>query len=307
MPKLIANTKDMSEAEWLELRKDGIGGSDCSAVAGVNPYKSPVVAYMEKTNQYEGKPAGEAAEWGNILEPVVRKVFAEKINTEREGQGLKPLKVQQRHAIFAHDKHNFMRTNLDGIIYGHELGKGILEIKTANQYMSDEWRGEDVPNQYYIQAQHNMAVMDVQFCYIPVLIGGQKYKHYFIKRDDELIQNLIAIEQNFWENHIQKNIPPEMDGADSTKDMVNAVYGVSDPDAPPVELSTNLQSYVEDLDKVKQEEKALKERKQHAQNLIKDAMEGAETAFIGPHQVTWKANKNGVRTFKYKLNTKAEV
>ena len=36
MAKLVANTANMGEIEWLDLRRRGIGGSDSSAVAGVN-------------------------------------------------------------------------------------------------------------------------------------------------------------------------------------------------------------------------------------------------------------------------------
>lgn len=306
MAKIITETANMSRDEWLKLRKEGIGGSDAAAIAGVNPYKSPVVAYMEKTGQYTPKPAGEAAEWGNILEPVIRKVFAEKINAERELSGLPALKVQQRNAIFSHDEFDFMRTNLDGLIYGHELGKGILEIKTANQFLTDEWAGDDVPNQYYIQVQHNIAVMNVQYAYLPVLIGGQKFKYYFIERDEEMINYLYDIERNFWINHVKAKTPPQMDGSDSTKDMLNDLYGNSDPDLPPVELPIEFMDLVNELEEIKSTEKELKERKNKAQNIFKDNMQDCEVAFTGPHMITWKESKNGQRRFTYKLN-KREV
>ena len=33
-------TKDLTRLEWLELRREGIGGSDASVVMGENPYRS---------------------------------------------------------------------------------------------------------------------------------------------------------------------------------------------------------------------------------------------------------------------------
>ena len=38
--KRLVNTKSMSQAEWLEIRRKGIGSSDCAAACGLNPYMS---------------------------------------------------------------------------------------------------------------------------------------------------------------------------------------------------------------------------------------------------------------------------
>ena len=37
--------------KWLELRKNGIGGSDAGVVVGVNPWKNRFQLWMEKTGQ----------------------------------------------------------------------------------------------------------------------------------------------------------------------------------------------------------------------------------------------------------------
>ena len=34
--------------EWLAARKKGIGGSDASALLGLNPYSSPLRVYLDK-------------------------------------------------------------------------------------------------------------------------------------------------------------------------------------------------------------------------------------------------------------------
>jgi putative phage-type endonuclease len=300
MPVLIKEVANQPYEVWKAERVEYIGGSEAAAVVGINPYVSKVVVYMEKTGQYSREVNSEAATWGNILEPVLRKEFAKRINEEREAQGLPPLRVQQRKAIFAHDEHNFIRTNLDGLVYGHELGKGILEIKTANQYLSDEWAGEDVPNHYYLQVQHNIAVMNVKYAFLAVLIGGQKYKHYFIERDDELINNLIELERQFWQENVLKRIPPEMDGHDSTAEMMKALYPTH-LEGTILELPYEAKLWVEKLEDIKQQENALKEAKQLTQNLIKDAMKDAPEAWAGKHKITWKTSKNGQRPLKYKL------
>ncbi len=37
--KVLANTLNMDHNAWLEARKQGIGGSDVSAIAGFNKWK----------------------------------------------------------------------------------------------------------------------------------------------------------------------------------------------------------------------------------------------------------------------------
>ena len=49
--KILVSTENMPYADWLEYRKQGIGGSDASVVCGISRYKSPVELWMEKTNQ----------------------------------------------------------------------------------------------------------------------------------------------------------------------------------------------------------------------------------------------------------------
>ncbi|EPZ54744.1 yqaJ-like viral recombinase domain protein [[Clostridium] sordellii ATCC 9714] len=49
--KVIADTKNMTQEEWLKSRQAGIGGSDSSAIAGLNPWKSSIQLYMEKKEE----------------------------------------------------------------------------------------------------------------------------------------------------------------------------------------------------------------------------------------------------------------
>ena len=38
--KKLVSTLNMEKAEWLQYRKQGIGGSDAGAVCGFNPYRT---------------------------------------------------------------------------------------------------------------------------------------------------------------------------------------------------------------------------------------------------------------------------
>ena len=37
--------------EWLKARQKGIGGADVAAILGINPYRTPLDIYREKTTE----------------------------------------------------------------------------------------------------------------------------------------------------------------------------------------------------------------------------------------------------------------
>ena len=45
--KRFVDTKNLSQAEWLEIRRQGIGSSDCAAACGLNPYMSMLELWMD--------------------------------------------------------------------------------------------------------------------------------------------------------------------------------------------------------------------------------------------------------------------
>lgn len=61
MKNVLVSTVNMSTADWLKYRNQGIGGSDVSVLCDIKKYKSAVELWMEKTGQIEPKEAGEAA------------------------------------------------------------------------------------------------------------------------------------------------------------------------------------------------------------------------------------------------------
>ena len=50
MRKLVS-TRNMDKKEWLKWRTMGIGGSDASVIAGVNPYRSVFQLWKEKRDR----------------------------------------------------------------------------------------------------------------------------------------------------------------------------------------------------------------------------------------------------------------
>ena len=121
---VVVKTKNLSREEWLKYRTKGIGGSDVSIIAGINPFKSVHQIWLEKTEQVEPEEQqSEYAHFGTLLEPIVRKEFM-----ERTG-----ISVRQKHMLLQSKEYPFMFADVDGVI--NEDGEiCIFEAKTASAY-----------------------------------------------------------------------------------------------------------------------------------------------------------------------------
>lgn len=236
------STLEMTHEEWLLDRRRGIGGSDVATILGLNQYKSAYQLWLEKTGQVELQQSeSEPAYWGLVLEEVVAKEFQ-----ERTGK-----KVRRRNQVFEHTLHPFLRANIDRDVVGENA---ILECKTANAFLGKEWEGEEVPLSYLCQVQHYMNVLNKDYCYIAVLIGGQKFIWKRVERDQELIDMITERLVYFWETNIVGGEEPLIDGSKATSDFLKERYS---------ELNSNEIILHEDYDVlIDQKEELLKNKKE---------------------------------------------
>lgn len=274
--KILVSTEDMPYADWLEYRKQGIGGSDASVVCGINRYKSPVELWMEKTDQMPSQEAGEAAYWGTQLEPFVRAEF-----TKRTG-----IEVIHTMQLLQSEEHPFMLANLDGICDVPDVGKCIFEAKTASAYKASEWE-DTIPDEYMLQVQHYMAVTGYAGTYIAVLIGGNTFKWKFVERDEELISMLIELESAFW-NHVQDCTPPPLDGSDAAAKFLSERFPTSKPTSH-ITLPDTAADLLAQYDEACAELEAVTERRQKAENLLKEMLGDNEVGTAAGRVITWKS------------------
>ena len=206
MAGILVSTTGMSRDTWLGERRRGIGGSDAAKVLGVSRWGGPLSVYLEKKGLYVPEDPGEPAYWGTVLEDVVAREFE-----KRSG-----LRVQRQNKIFTHPDYPWMLANIDRRIVGQNKG---LECKTASNFMGDEWEGDELPDAYYIQIQHYMAVMGWEACWVACLIGGQRYVQKEVQRNPELINTIIEKEREFWEEHFLKDVPPPVTPFDNPNSL----------------------------------------------------------------------------------------
>lgn len=212
----LVHTANMNREEWAQTRNElkGIGGSDIAVILGLNEHKSPVRLYMELRGEVEKKDLSEvmAVKMGHKLEPIVAELFEEDTG----------FKTQKCNFILGHSKNPYMFANLDRIVTTPE-GRGVLEIKTTNAFLGQEWEGPFIPDAYMAQVQFYLSVTGMQFAFIAVLIGGQDYKCFRIERDENFI-SIIEKEVTKFMQNVEKGIRPNMDGSADAKELLAAMF-----------------------------------------------------------------------------------
>ena len=206
----------MTREEWLEERKKGIGGSDAATILGLNPYKTNMQLWEEKTGRRQAEDISEKeyVKYGTNAEALLRELFK-----------LDYPKYEVKHdeyTIIKHPKYSFLFASLDGTLIDKETGEmGILEIKTTNilQSMQKEKWKEKIPDNYYCQVLHYLNVTGYSFV---ILKAQLKYeydgeikldtRHYKILRE-EVIEDIKMLEEKeveFWAKYVETGIRPPL-------------------------------------------------------------------------------------------------
>ena len=202
-PGIIRYQFDSNE-EWLHNRR-GIGGSDASAVLGLNPYKTNEELWLEKAGILVPEDIADKPYviYGHAAEPLLRELFALDHPEYRV--------EYYDNNLISNETYPWAHASLDGELVGQENRRGILEIKTTNILQSmqrEKWR-DRIPDNYYIQVLHYLLVTEYDFAVLKAQLKSEwsgeirlVTRHYIIERADvaEDIAILKEAEEKFWQS-----------------------------------------------------------------------------------------------------------
>lgn len=275
--EVLADRKELSEAEWLEIRRKGIGGSDAGAIIGLNPYKSAYSVYCDKLNYSPEQEDNEAMRQGRDFEEYVAKRFCEKSGK----------RVKKCNYILRHPKYEFMLADVDRLIVGENAG---LECKTTNVFNKTNYEEGEIPLSHYVQCVHYMAVTGADRWYLATLVFGKKPFVKVIERDENEIKHLIEAERLFWEENVLRKTEPVPDGSKRAAEVIKSMYPYAAE-----EKECDLFAYERELGKILEYDGKIKEleaEREKAKQAIQAYMgEAALGTTASGYKVTWK-NQN---------------
>jgi len=285
----LVKTKELPREDWLAIRKLGIGSSDAATAVGLNPYKSQLELWLEKTGRDGNLPKADPHDeespmyWGNILEPIVAAHY-----TKRTGN-----RVRRINAVLQHPDPSlpWMLANIDREVTGVPDVQ-ILECKTAGINGAKLWK-EGVPEYVQLQVMHQLAVTGKQAADVAVLLGGQHLEIHRIERDERLIARLIELERHFW-HHVETDTPPPADGSESADLALRCLYPDDDGQTLDFTEVRNLSATFADWLSVRQSIVEAENLEAQLKQSLQQAMGSATRANFETGSVTWKKAKDSV-------------
>lgn len=274
--KVVGKVKEMTKEQWLQQRRFSVGGSEIAAALGLSRWRTPFDVWAEKTGHVTKKDEPtDAMRFGTLLEPVIRSEFA-----RRNG-----LEVCECPYILAHKDYPFMTCNLDGYVKLPGGSCAVLEIKTANAFASDDWANMGAPLEYVMQVQYYLAITQMKFAYLAVLIGSSDYRQVIIERDDEVISIIIQKLKEFWQM-VETNTPPPVSGLDNN--LLASIYPQSR--SVVIALGKEHEALLLQYEEAKKAMDVAKKRKEEVEAKLKALMQDSEAACCGEYRVSWKSS-----------------
>jgi len=285
-------TESMEYEEWLEKRKESIGGSDAGAIMGyIGEWGSPLTVFLHKKGLAKSKEMSLAAKRGKILEPVIREYMCADY----------PVIVEKVPYMFYHPKYPFISANIDGVICANDAvfikgdthpiqGIGGLEIKTTKSGYG--YSENEIPDGHYCQVQHYMAVTGLDwFVLSAYFLESEEIKYYVIRRNDDFISMLMQKEFEFWYNHVITGEWPAAMGIESEEDMITGMFTGGGTIALGDVEKALCREYVE----LNAQDKEIKKRKEEISTNLKaiivqtskGSKEKKISCLAGPYSISW--------------------
>lgn len=218
----------------------GIGGGAIAAIVGVDEFKTALDVWRELRGDEPRTitPPSEAAYCGQMLESAVAEMYKDKSGHRLRGDG------RQR---FAHEARPWQTGRPDRqVVAGGGAEVFGLEVKTTDKDNGPLWGVQgsaDVPDRVMTQCQWYMSLTGFPRWDVAVLIGGNDFRTYTLRRDEKVERLLLRKAHDFWENHVRGATMPEAAGEidelrEALKKTSNRVI------APPREAEMTMQALV---------------------------------------------------------------
>lgn len=281
----LVKTQELDRQQWLAVRRNGIGSSDAAAAVGLNPYKSRLELWLEKTGRDAGLQKTDPNDdtsptyWGTLLEPIVAAQYS-----RRTGN-----RIRRVNAVLQHPGEPWMLANLDREVIGAPDVQ-ILECKTAGMNGARLWK-EGVPEYVQLQVMHQLAVTGREAADVAVLICGQELQVHRIQRDPDMIRHLVELEREFWQQVLEDR-EPAADGSESADKALRALYPKDNGGCVDLRGDLQMAATFSDLVAVRKLLEEHTQREAVLKQAIQQRLGSATKAIFDGGEVSWKRSKD---------------
>jgi putative phage-type endonuclease len=267
--------------QWLKLGRKGSGASDIAGILDQSPWTTPLQVWVSKvSDDVPEVEQTESMEWGHRLEASILDAFSDRTGHHTDHPG----------GLWQHSSMGWMLATPDAVILDEdykENGKvwAVVEAKTTNDFA---WA--EIPTQYVLQVQWQMAVLECDKAFVAVLHRGRHLEIYEVEADPQLQDQMVEVGKAFWFDHVIPEEPPAATGADNK--FLADLYPTSREE--PVEVDAEV---VAEVRAAKDTMRVARSRLDAAEAALKEVMGGCDTAVVGQEVVaTWKTQERAEYT-----------
>lgn len=279
MSVTIIRPKD--RAEWLEIRKSGIGSSEVATIVGLNPFETPYQLWRRKLGIDAPKEETFAMKAGHYLEDAVSLFWQDATGREviKRSTGDWLIRSNERPYIQVSPDRTYW---LDG--KHNDSNKGILECKTTQRAIDED----DLPKHWFCQVQYQLGGAELTQGSIAWLTQGREFGYKDLAFVPEFYEWLVYEVDKFWTDNILGKQEPS---AISVQDVL-LKYN-KHTDGKVIEVAEDIYYACNNLKIVKDEIAALEQKKTEFEDRIKMCFGDAEAiSYGGQTLATWKTSKD---------------
>lgn len=260
--------------EQREARRKFLGASEVAAVCGLDPFKSALDVWASKMGLFDSD-AGEAAELGNELEPVILQRYANKTRTT----------LRKPETLFGAEP--WIAASPDSI---SSAGRNV-QAKAVGRFMAQHW-DDGVPEYVQLQCQWEMLVTGLPVTDVAALICSTEFAIMEVRADAMMQGHLLDICRSFWFEHVVAQEIPEPDGGESASLILRAL---NPEQGGMLKAVPEFVVMVERHQALTAEVKQRTDEIEHLRNLMRMCIGSASGIQWPGGKVTWKTNKAGAR------------
>ena len=279
--KPTVDTSNMSREEWLRERQSAVGSSDSAALLNLDPYRTALDVFLDKTTPVENDEMPEPARWGLRLEPWVLEETVRMYVEQNPGAEVKLIPTQ---GIYRHPKGAPMAATPDAhIVINGELGD--LSAKTTNWRMAKYWEDGEVPDIAQIQCHHQMeCIPELKFSLIGCFLFVPQFELRMVPRDDSIGGHLRETCERFWKEHVETRLPPLVEDSVSL-DSLKRLFPQSD--GSEIILSEEVEKTILTYTTAQDNIRHFSKRKDEAQAKLEAILGTAAAGVCGDYTVRW--------------------
>lgn len=265
-------------AEWHAARQRGIGASEAAAACGLSAYQTPLELWGRKVGRLDGPELSAAMVRGTRFEPIILQYASEAV-----GLALKP----GPQTLYRHAEHEWLLATPDGEF--DDGGQTILECKSSVAPRVIEGLGEEgsdeVPVEYLMQCQQQLAVTGAQTCVLCVVIPDRwkffDFRIHRVERHEGLIASIVQTEADLWQHVINETEPAPDFGHRSCLQLMQRLYAAPGDETEIIDLDDEHVGEWSEYERLGKEMNALKERRDVCKAKVLHAIGDAAGGVLG--------------------------